>query len=74
VCMLPVASRVGANPELVVPTLTGLLFEPGDAEGLAVQLRTLVVNEDLPRQHVEASAKRVARDLMRRGKPNGRHL
>jgi glycosyltransferase involved in cell wall biosynthesis len=43
----PVASRVGGNPELVIPGETGLLFESGDAGGLARALETLIRNPDL---------------------------
>jgi L-malate glycosyltransferase len=43
----PVASRVGGNPELVIPGETGLLFESGDARGLARALETLIRNPDL---------------------------
>jgi len=43
----PVASRVGGNPELVIPGETGLLFESGDAGGLARALETLISNPEL---------------------------
>lgn len=43
----PVASRVGGNPELVIPGETGLLFESGDAGALARALETLIGNPDL---------------------------
>jgi len=36
------ASRVGGNPELVVHGDTGMLFNPGDAAGLAEVLPLLV--------------------------------
>jgi glycosyltransferase involved in cell wall biosynthesis len=40
---LPViASRVGGIPELVVPGVTGLLVNPGDADALSAALRTLL--------------------------------
>jgi len=42
-----VASRVGGNPELVIPGETGLLFESGDAGGLARALETLIRNPEL---------------------------
>ena len=39
-CGLPViASRLGAMAEIVVDGTTGLLFEPGDAEDLAKQVK-----------------------------------
>lgn len=42
-----VASRVGGNPELVRHSETGLLFEPGNAASLTVQLRQLIGDEAL---------------------------
>lgn len=59
----PVASRVGGNPELVSPDRTGLLFEAGNAEDLAAQLRVLVENEELRRRYAEASASRIATEF-----------
>jgi glycosyltransferase involved in cell wall biosynthesis len=59
----PVASRVGGNPELVVPGTTGLLFEPGSAKDLAAQLRLLILNQSLRHEYAEASAKRIALDF-----------
>ncbi len=59
----PVASRVGGNPELVIPDSNGLLFEPGNAEDLASQLRVLIENKDVRSRFAEASAKRVAKEF-----------
>ncbi len=59
----PVASRVGGNPELVIPGSTGLLFEAGNAEDLAAQLRLLIENEELRRRYGEASARRIASEF-----------
>jgi len=42
--MLPVASDVGGNPELVTPMETGLLFRSGDAADLAAKLELLAGN------------------------------
>jgi glycosyltransferase involved in cell wall biosynthesis len=42
-----VASRIGGNPEIVRDGETGLLFEPGDAEGLAERLRRLEADPQL---------------------------
>lgn len=42
-----VASRVGGNPELVLNGETGLLFDPRDAEGLAVQMHLLIADARL---------------------------
>jgi glycosyltransferase involved in cell wall biosynthesis len=48
-----IASRAGGNPELVSHRRTGLLFEPGNADSLADQLRAAVedatLREDLSR-------------------------
>ncbi len=42
-----IASRVGGNPELVSHRRTGLLFEPGNADDLADQLRAAVEDATL---------------------------
>jgi len=62
----PVASRIGGNPELVVPDDTGLLFDAGNVEGLAVQLRLLIRNEELRRRYADASARRIATEFTHR--------
>ena len=41
-----VGSRIGGIPEMVSHGYNGLLFEPGDAEGLAAALRSLVEDRD----------------------------
>jgi L-malate glycosyltransferase len=41
-----VASRVGGNSELVSHGENGLLFEPGDARGLAAALRLAIENDE----------------------------
>jgi glycosyltransferase involved in cell wall biosynthesis len=49
-CGLPVvASRIGGIPEYVLDGRTGFLFEPGDAEGLAGQVRRLIDDPELRR-------------------------
>jgi L-malate glycosyltransferase len=56
-CGCPVvASNVGGNPELVRNGETGLLFEPGDAAGLAATLQVLIEDESLRWRLVEAGA------------------
>ena len=45
-----VASNVGGNPELVRDGETGLLFETGDAAGLAAALTRLIEDEELRRR------------------------
>jgi glycosyltransferase involved in cell wall biosynthesis len=59
----PVASRVGGNPELVIPGSTGLLFEAGKAEDLAAQLRLLIQNEELRKRLAGAAAIRIATEF-----------
>jgi glycosyltransferase involved in cell wall biosynthesis len=59
----PIASSVGGNPELVREAETGLLFEPGDAVGLATQLRRLVDGEGLRRQYAAAAAAFIRRGM-----------
>jgi len=44
-----VSSRVGGVPQLIDHGVTGLLFDPGDADGLARQLKALAKDEALRR-------------------------
>jgi glycosyltransferase involved in cell wall biosynthesis len=58
-CGLPViASRIGGIPEYVEDGVTGLLFQPGDAAGLATQLRRLMDHPAQRRQMAEAARER----------------
>ena len=41
-----IASDAGANPELIVPEFTGLLFEAGSAESLASSMESLLKNPE----------------------------
>jgi glycosyltransferase involved in cell wall biosynthesis len=54
-----VAARSGAFPELIEEERTGLLFEPGDATGLAQALERLVGDAALRRRLGEAARARV---------------
>ncbi len=45
-----IATRVGAIPELIVPGVTGLLLEPGDAGALAAGILSLIRNPALARR------------------------
>jgi glycosyltransferase involved in cell wall biosynthesis len=45
-----VATRVGGNPELVQDGDTGLLFEPGDVDGLSAQFQRLAASPALRRE------------------------
>jgi glycosyltransferase involved in cell wall biosynthesis len=55
-----IASRVGGNPELISHRRTGLLFEPGDASGLADQLRAAVEDATLRQDLSRAGADFIA--------------
>lgn len=55
-----VASRVGGNPELVEHGETGLLFEAGDAQSLAAQLRSVCSDEGLRERLADAGSRFVA--------------
>jgi glycosyltransferase involved in cell wall biosynthesis len=50
-----VAARSGAFPELIEEGRTGLLFEPGDATGLARALERLISDAALRRRLGEAA-------------------
>ena len=54
-----VASNVGGNPELVKAGETGLLFETGDAAGLAAALTRLIEDEELRRRLAGAGQKMI---------------
>jgi L-malate glycosyltransferase len=55
-----VASRVGGNPELVEDGITGLLFESGDANALAEQLRRLIQQPQLREELAAAGAEKIS--------------
>ncbi len=55
-----VASRIGGNPELVRDEETGLLFEAGNAESLARQIRTVAGHDGLRLRLAEAGSRFVA--------------
>ncbi len=60
---LPViASRIGALPEIVEDSVTGLLFEPGNPEELADKMRLLWENPNLCRQMGKAGRQKVIRE------------
>jgi glycosyltransferase involved in cell wall biosynthesis len=57
---LPVlAARVGGNPELVVPDVTGLLYDPADGEGLTAGLTRYIDEPALRDAHGRAGRERV---------------
>jgi glycosyltransferase involved in cell wall biosynthesis len=53
-----VAADAGAAPELVAPEETGLLVQPGDADGLAAALDRLLREDDLRRRLGEEGRRR----------------
>lgn len=58
-----VASRIGGIPEVVLHEQNGLLFEPGDVEGLAHTIRRLLDEPDLlPRLRATRSSVRSLED------------
>jgi glycosyltransferase involved in cell wall biosynthesis len=60
-----IASDVGGNPELVRHGETGLLFTPGDAEGLAEQLRVTVLDDASRHRMAASGAAWIAKNLSR---------
>lgn len=60
---LPViASKVGGLPEIVDDGVTGLLFEPGNAEVLAQKMKLLWENPELCRRMGEAGREKARRE------------
>ncbi|MEO8099711.1 MAG: glycosyltransferase family 4 protein [Acidobacteriota bacterium] len=58
-----VASNVGGNPELVREGETGLLFEKENVDHLAVQLRSLIENQELLDRLAAAGVRRISNEL-----------
>jgi len=56
----PIASRVGGNPELIAQGQNGLLFEKGDAEGLAAALRQVAGDTGYRQRLAARSVLRIA--------------
>ena len=48
-----VGSNIGGIPEIIIPNETGRIFPGGDAEALAVQIRTVFDKPDATRAMVE---------------------
>jgi glycosyltransferase involved in cell wall biosynthesis len=51
-----IATRIGGNPELVTHERTGLLFEAGDATGLAAQLDRVLADKSLRERLADAGS------------------
>ncbi len=63
-CALPlVASRLSGIPELVLDDQTGLLVEPGDAEGIALALERLAKEPATRRRLGQAVLEKLERDF-----------
>jgi glycosyltransferase involved in cell wall biosynthesis len=58
-----VSSRLSGIPELVEQDVSGLLCEPGDAEGLAAALRRLATEPDLAARLSRGGRRRVENDF-----------
>jgi glycosyltransferase involved in cell wall biosynthesis len=58
-----IGSNVGGNPELITDGLTGLLFEVGDAAGLARQILRVLDDDALRARLGEAASRHVREDL-----------
>ena len=58
-----IASRVGGNPELIVDGETGLLFEPGDATGLARQLLRVLEDPRLRTRLADAGSRYITSEF-----------
>ena len=54
-----IASRIGGIPEIVDDGVTGLLFEPGNADDMAAKIRTLWDNPTLCRKMGKAGRDKV---------------
>lgn len=59
----PIASRVGGNPELVADGENGLLFEKGDAAGLAGALRRVILDAGYRKRLVANSVRRIEQEF-----------
>lgn len=59
----PIASRVGGNPELIADGGNGLLFEKGDADGLAVALRQVILETAFRKRLAANSVRRIEQEF-----------
>jgi glycosyltransferase involved in cell wall biosynthesis len=59
----PIASRVGGNPELIADGENGLLFEKGDAGGLAGALRRVILDAEYRKSLAAKSVRRIEREF-----------
>ncbi len=57
-----IASRIGVFPEVVDDGVTGLLFEPGNAEDLASKIKLLCDNQDLCKKMGKAGREKAIRE------------
>jgi glycosyltransferase involved in cell wall biosynthesis len=61
-----VATNVGGTPEMIRSGETGLLFDPGDDAGLALQLRRLIEDRQLRCRLAEAGCRYVRENFSRK--------
>src|SRR5258707_10651824 len=61
-----VASTAGGNPELIQHEETGLLFTPGDADGLADRLRRVIQDRALRERLAQSGARSIAQRFSRK--------
>jgi glycosyltransferase involved in cell wall biosynthesis len=59
----PIASRVGGNPELIADGENGLLFEKGDAAGLARALRRVILDVEYRKRLAANSMRRIEQEF-----------
>lgn len=57
-----IASKIGGIPDIVDDGVTGLLFEPGDADDLVRKIKKLYENPDLCRQMGQAGREKALRE------------
>jgi glycosyltransferase involved in cell wall biosynthesis len=61
-----IASTAGGNPELIQHEETGLLFTPGDADGLADRLRRVIEDQVLRERLAQSGARSIAERFSRK--------
>jgi glycosyltransferase involved in cell wall biosynthesis len=59
----PIASRVGGNPELIADGENGLLFEKGDAGGLAGALQRVILDAEYRKTLAAKSVRRIEQEF-----------
>jgi glycosyltransferase involved in cell wall biosynthesis len=65
-----VASRVGGNPELIDDGKNGFLFNVGDADDLALRLKTLIIDDTMRRKFAAAGRETILNQFSRTASVN----